>query len=122
MIFKRPRVKNGKHLDFVRQLPCLICQNDIETQACHVRSGELSIGKWPTGGAEKPSDCWVVPLCGKHHDEQHSMNEVEFWREQGINPLQVAAYLYASSGDHVAGESIIRHRGNCGHFNASVSA
>lgn len=122
MMFKRPRVKNERHLAFVRSLPCCICGNNIETEACHVRSGELAIGKWPTGGSEKPSDCWTVPLCGLHHREQHSMNEIEFWRRQGINPFQVASYLYASSGDFEAGETIIRSRGNCGNFDSPVPA
>ncbi len=111
MIFKRKRVKNEGHLAFVRSLPCLCCGNNIETEAAHIRSGELMIGKWATGGAEKPSDCWAVPLCGRHHREQHAMNERAFWKAQGIDPFRVAAFLYASSGDFEAGESIIRNRG-----------
>lgn len=121
MNFKRPRVKNEKHLNFIRSLPCVVCQNNIETEAAHVRAGELALGKWPTGGGEKPSDCWTVPLCGRHHREQHSMNEREFWSQQGINPFVVAMALYASSGDYVAGEQIINSRGRHGDSNASVS-
>ena len=37
--------------------------------------------------AEKPSDKWAVPLCNRHHREQHGMNEMDFWKCNGINPF-----------------------------------
>lgn len=37
------------------------------------------------------------------------MNEQDFWfNVHGIDPLAVAAWLYLSSGNHEAGETIIR--------------
>jgi hypothetical protein len=39
---------------------------------------------------EKSSDKWALPLCGKHHREQHSMNEREFWASYGIDPFALA--------------------------------
>lgn len=120
--FKRPRVKNEKHLEFIRSLPCLCCGNDIETEAAHIRAGNEFYGKRPTGGSEKPSDCWTIPLCGRCHREQHKMNERGYWGERNIDPFLVALSLYASSGDFVTGESIINlHRGNCGNDCTSLS-
>lgn len=71
----------------------------------------IEIGKRYTGKQEKPSDCWTVPLCGYHHRQQHSTGEVRFWEMFEIDPFRVAAFLYASSGDFEAGETIIKHRG-----------
>jgi hypothetical protein len=123
MIIKRPRIKNEKHLAFVRSLPCLVCGDNTTTEAAHIRSGELAIGKRPTGMGEKPSDCWVIPLCGEHHREQHAMYERAFWFAKGIDPFRAAAFLYCVSGDFEAGETIISNRGNSGHdANTAVSA
>lgn len=111
MNFKRPRIKNDKHLDYIRSLPCVVCGNNIETEAAHLRMSCIEIGKRSTGKSEKPSDCWTVPLCGRHHREQHSVSERFFWHEYKIDPFRIAAFLYALSGDFEAGESIIKHRG-----------
>jgi hypothetical protein len=118
--FRRPRVKNGGHLDFVRSLPCVICGDDTSTEATHVRMSCIADGKRSTGMAEKPSDWWAVPLCGKHHREQHAMNERAFWKVFNVDPIRVAAFLYLAglSDDHQAGLDII---GAHGHFDASLS-
>lgn len=121
MNFKRPRVKNDRHLDFIRSLPCVCCGNNIETEAAHVRMSDLSIAKRYTGKSEKPSDCWTIPLCGEHHREQHDMGEAAFWEKYGINPFVVCMALYASSGEFVAGEQIIQHRGILGITESPVS-
>lgn len=118
MNFKRPRIKNDRHLDFVRSLPCLVCGDNIHTEAAHVRMSCVAFGKWYTGKGEKPSDCWTVPLCGRHHREQHSGSETKFWEDRKIDPISAAAFLYASSGDFEAGENII---GAHGHFISSIS-
>lgn len=112
MNFKRPRVKNDRHLDFIRSLPCVCCGDNTTTEAAHIRMSCIAMGKWYTGKSEKPSDCWTVPLCGKHHREQHAMNEKLFWDGMKIDPVTVAAFLYASSGDFEAGENIIEAHGN----------
>lgn len=115
MNFKRPRKKNDRHLEYVRSLPCVCCGNNIETEAAHIRFSCIQVGKRYVGKQEKPDDCWVVPLCGLHHREQHSMGEHSFWTLKRIDPLRVAAFLFALSGDFEAGENIIRHRGKYGH-------
>lgn len=99
MRYRHPRERNEKHLAFVRQLPCLCCGNDIETEAAHIRMADRSVCKRQTGKGEKPDDAFSVPLCGRCHRDQHSMNEREFWRRVGIDPIRVALALHYWSGD-----------------------
>ena len=106
--FKKPRLENKAHLDFVRGLPCAVCGNNIQTEAAHLRAGDLLYGKRNTGRGEKPSDIWVLPLCGEHHREQHDQNESEFWRRHGINPFVLALSLTACSGDQETAETVIQ--------------
>ena len=92
---RQPRIKDNKHLDYIRSLPCCIC-GGIDTEAAHIRTASLEHGKQHTGMAEKPSDKWVLPLCNRHHREQHSMNEMDFWKCHGINPFILAMTLKRS--------------------------
>src|ERR1700691_4860686 len=93
---RQPRVRDEKHLDFIRSLPCCIC-GAIDTEAAHIRTASLENGKLHTGMSEKPSDKWTVPLCNAHHREQHSGNELKFWARHGIDPFMLALTLKASS-------------------------
>lgn len=89
---REPRERDNKHLDYIRSLPCCIC-GGIDTEAAHIRTASPEFGKRQTGMAEKPSDKWTVPLCNKHHREQHSMEELSFWKCHGINPFVLAMTL-----------------------------
>lgn len=110
--FKRPRKANMNHLSYVRRLPCLCrghdCAGDVES--CHIRHGSPIHGKPSTGGGEKPSDCYTVPLCHRHHNEgeqsQHATNEERWWRAKGIDPIVIAALLFCCSGDDEAGRLV----------------
>jgi hypothetical protein len=106
MMLKEPRVKNEKHLRFIRGLPCCVCHDPTSTEAAHVRYGCLESGKSYTGKATKPDDKWTVPLCGRHHRDQHAMNEKVFWLTVGIDPIKLCEALYAVSGNHEEGERI----------------
>lgn len=87
---RQPRKKNPKHLEFIRTLPCCICKDNTTTEAAHIRMAHRGWGKSYTGMAEKPDDNWTVPLCGKHHREQHSMGEAAFWCGYRIDPCDLA--------------------------------
>lgn len=102
------RQKNNAHLDFIRELPCAICGDDTSTEAAHVRYAEARIGKRQTGMQEKPDDAFTVPLCGKHHREQHSGNERAWWNGYEIDPLMLSLALHYWTGDHAMGERIVR--------------
>ena len=110
MMQRQPRVHDEQHLAWVRGLPCLVCGNNIETEAAHIRYSDPSAGKRMVGKGEKPSDCWTVPLCGKCHRGQHSMpgGEREFWTHHAeIDPIRVAMALHINSGNQELGEQIV---------------
>lgn len=74
--------------------------------------GNPLYGKAHPGGAAKSDDAFTVPLCQRHHDEQHGMNEAEFWKILDIDPLALSLALFHSTGDEERAELIIRaHRG-----------
>lgn len=108
MLARTPRIKNDAHLQFVRQLSCVVCGDNTSTEAAHLRYGDDRAAKRPTGAGEKPHDRWALPLCGKHHRRQHAMNEREFWLDVGADPILIALALWAESGNHQAGEIIVR--------------
>lgn len=104
---RRPREKSAEHLAFVRTLKCCICGNP-HVEAAHIRSANPLYGKRETGGSEKASDKWTVPLCRTHHDEQHKENELLWWVSQGIDPFGLALSLFACTGDDEVAEGIIQ--------------
>jgi len=104
----RPRIpseeRNPDYLALVRQCPCLKCGME-PSEAAHVRFASAAFGK-ASGMQKKPEDRFAVPLCAECHrldrHAQHKRNEEGFWQEIDINPLLVAAHLYAQRGDLVA--------------------
>lgn len=107
---RQPRKQDVKHLQFIRELPCLVCGDPHSTEAAHVRYGWRKAAKRDVGKAEKPDDRWALPLCGRCHREQHAGGEQMFWHARNIDPIFVCLALHASSGDHEAGEQIVRER------------
>jgi hypothetical protein len=104
---KRPREHSEPHLKFIRRLPCVVCgKRDVE--AAHIRSGALRHGKPEGATSEKPHDRWSLPLCTAHHREQHSMNELAFYAQFGIDPFVTALALWAETGNEDAAEVIVR--------------
>lgn len=110
-MFRQPRIPNEKHLAFIRTLPCLVCQDNISTEACHIRFSDLSVAKRKVGVAEKPDDFWTVPMCGDHHRRQHTMNEQRFWQEIDVDPIRTALALFAISGDFERGCEVVMNAG-----------
>lgn len=109
---KHPRVTNRNHISFIKTLPCIVCLTRRNIEAAHVKMGNPLYGK-SEGGTLRPNDVFTVSLCAAHHDEQHSMNEAEFWKALDIDPLKLALALFDSTGDEERAEAIIRsHRGS----------
>lgn len=99
-------MKRPQHLERVRQLPCAVCLNPIETEAAHVRFSDARIGKTNPGG-KKPDDKFTVPLCSRHHREQHQMgDERAFWDKYNRDPILLALAIYAAD-DHEEAERIV---------------
>ena len=104
---RQPRIKDNRHLDFIRGLPCCICLNNTATEAAHVRYADPRVGKRSTGMGEKAHDMFTVPLCGMHHRDQHLNSEREWWQTMQIDPVLLSLALYVNSGDQDMGETIV---------------
>lgn len=61
--------RNADYLDYIRSLPCLVCDKQAEPH--HVETGGTSI---------KGTDYATVPFCREHHGELHSLGKAEFER------------------------------------------
>ena len=106
---RQPRQKDGSHLDFIRDLPCIVCGAESTIDAAHIRAGDPRAAKRHTGMGERPDDIWTLPLCRKHHDMQHRGGELSFWKTWRIDPIATAAFLALRSGDREAALMIIEN-------------
>jgi hypothetical protein len=85
-------IRDNKHLENIRQLPCLYMSNECEgnVEACHIR--------YSTDGGMglKPSDCYTIPMCQSCHRKQHNMGEVSFHEQyKGVwHATELAKSLY----------------------------
>ena len=96
---REPRRKSPTYLAWVRTLPCLVCKDSTATEAAHIRYGDPQAFKRPTGMGEKPDDRWAIPLCSRHHREQHSGSERKFWQDNDIDPVKTALALWVKWWD-----------------------
>ena len=113
---KDPRRHSEVHLAFLRKLPCLATGKvHVRIEAAHIRYPSPRHGKRETGKAEKPHDCWAVPLSAEAHRKQHSMDEEAFWRKIDIDPVTVASLLWLHSGNEEAATRVITYAIN-GYF------
>lgn len=94
---RQPRIEDPAYLAYVRTLPCRICRHPGPSDPAHLRTGARQYDKPHTGMGEKPPDCWVLPLCRTHHEDQHRGNELAWWMRHGLpDPFAEAIALYAS--------------------------
>jgi ERF superfamily len=89
VISKPVRERDREHLKFVAAQPCLLCGR-TPSDAHHIKFAEQrAMGR-------KVSDRFTVPICRLHHRELHRQgNEGAWWESQGIDPLAIAANLWA---------------------------
>jgi ERF superfamily len=89
-----PRKRSKAHLLFVREQPCLVCQQ-TPCDPHHLKFAQ------PRTLGRKVSDEFTVPLCRAHHQELHRHgNERAWWANLQIAPLPVAQDLWAASPAH----------------------
>ncbi len=91
--FRRPRIKDLRHLKVIRQLPSVI-SGQYPCEACHIRYSDKRFTKRETGMAERPDDRWTLPMTRDEHISQHMMNELEFWESKNIDATALAWVLY----------------------------
>ena len=82
------RYRNKAHLRYVAQQPCLLCGRK-PSDPHHLRFMQ------PRALGRKASDEFSVPLCRIHHRLVHRVgNEAAWWKEAGIDPIEVARKLW----------------------------
>jgi hypothetical protein len=85
------RYRNREHLHYVAQQACLICGRN-PSDPHHLGFTQ------PRALGRKVSDEFAVPLCRGHHRAVHrSRDERAWWRQAGIDPLQVARRLWKAT-------------------------
>lgn len=70
----------GPLAEHVRHLPCLVCAKDGWSDPAHVRSRGASAGAWLESG-----DGNLVPLCRRHHEEQHRIGILSFQERYSVD-------------------------------------
>jgi DNA recombination protein Rad52 len=96
---KEQRIRDKDHLVYVASKPCIVCGRR-GAQAHHLRFAQQR------AMAMKVSDEYTVPLCVAHHDALHRTGDEQAWwaRHGIIDPLKIAARLWAESRGHVRHE------------------
>jgi hypothetical protein len=88
---KPVRRRNKAHLAFVAAQPCLVCQR-TPCDAHHLKFAQ------PRTLGRKVSDEFTVPLCREHHrDLHHHGNEVAWWANVQIAPIEAASELWQAT-------------------------
>jgi hypothetical protein len=85
------RLRDKAHLGFVASQPCLICGRQ-PSDPHHLRFAQ------PRAIGLKVSDEFTVPLCRGHHRQLHQTgNEVSWWGNFNLKPLEVAKALWGQT-------------------------
>jgi hypothetical protein len=111
--------RDREHLKFVAAQPCLVCGR-TPSDPHHIKFAEQrAMGR-------KVSDRFTVPICRLHHRELHRHgNERAWWEKQEIDPLSVAANLWAKtheigSAANLAGVSDLAANFNAKHVDVAT--
>jgi hypothetical protein len=88
---KTRRRRDKRHRQFVAAQACVVCGRQ-PADAHHLRFAQ------PRGLGIKVSDEFRVPLCRSHHREVHqTRNEMQWWAQFGIKPLEIAYRLWTAT-------------------------
>jgi hypothetical protein len=90
-IRKSVRRRSKLHLALVAAQPCLVCQRS-PCDAHHLKFAQ------PRSLGRKVSDEFTVPLCRDHHHDLHRHgNEMAWWANLQIAPMEAASELWAAT-------------------------
>jgi hypothetical protein len=82
------RLRDKAHLKFVASQACVVCGRQ-PSDPHHLRFAQ------PRAIGVKVSDEFTVPLCRGHHRQLHQVgNELNWWSNLKIEPLQIAHALW----------------------------
>jgi len=101
-------VKRKDYLSWLHDLPCII-DHTFPVEAAHLSHAKPNYGHFGRGKSRKASDRWALPLSPDRHRAQSGMNELEFWRNLGVNPYHVALVLFglwSDKGEDATGEAM----------------
>jgi hypothetical protein len=85
------RLRDKSHLRFVASQPCLVCGRQ-PSDPHHLRFAQ------PRALGLKVSDEFTVPLCrGRHRQLHQAGNEVAWWEDLKIKPMDIAKTLWEQS-------------------------
>ena len=98
--FKIPRIRNRRHLEFIRKLPCIRCFSQ-PSEACHIRTAANS------GVGLKPGDNEVISGCNSCHRLAHQKGHSVFGDSERL--LELANALWFLSGDYERAVARIVH-------------
>jgi hypothetical protein len=88
---KPVRRRNKVHLAFVAAQPCLVCQR-APCDPHHLKFAQ------PRTLGRKVSDEFTVPLCREHHRDLHRHgNEIAWWANVQIAPIETAKELWQAT-------------------------
>ncbi len=89
---------SAKHIALIRKLPCCVCQRNPGGTAHH-----LKLGTSDRGMGMRSSDKFAIPMCADCHlngiERAGSKNEWTWFKSRGVNPLDLAAGLWAVTGN-----------------------
>lgn len=104
---RQPRRRDELHLGWMRERPCIICCA-TPVDVAHIKMADARICKPLSSNiGMKADDRFTLPLCRRHHLEQHDMPERDFWLRYHCDPVLLALALYSISGDGEAGDNLI---------------
>ncbi len=92
---RQRRVTDAKHLAYVASLPCVVpgCHQAATVHHLRCEGSTAAAGR-------KSGDDEAVPACAEHHQGDsgvHKIGERRFWSVLGIDPIKLAARLWAES-------------------------
>ncbi|HEV3332007.1 MAG TPA: hypothetical protein VG096_13540 [Bryobacteraceae bacterium] len=110
-------VRNPAYLQWIRTLPCSVCQTTRQIEAAHTG---------PHGISQKSSDLSAIPLCRKHHrtgdDLYHRLGPRRFAAVHRLNIRAIVAGLSAKPLIRVESGTFVGWLGNREHVLGSTEA
>lgn len=92
---RQPRLIDHAYLAWLRKQACSCgCGKPAPSDAAHIKSGSVEMGK-PPAGTLRPSDFWAVPLNRSCHMRQHAWgDELGWWAAHRKDPFKLAISYY----------------------------